>query len=83
MKKKSTPPEGKASERSIRYTLNTVKRAMRSPEVKPGQLLKLLDYRDALLRELATVTAEKKKREAEEVKARIAELKAADVQART
>jgi hypothetical protein len=41
---------------------------MRSPGVKPSQLLKLLDYRDALLAELEAVVAEKKKREAEEIK---------------
>lgn len=78
MKRKTTPPEGKASERSIRYTLNTVKRAMRGLDVGPGQLIKFLAYRDKLLAELAAVTAEKKKQEAEEVKevkARIAEIK--------
>jgi len=83
MSKKTTPPEGKASERSIRYTLNSVKRAMRSPDVTPKQLLKLLDYRDALLTELKAVTAEKQKREAEQIQARIAEIKATKVQAQS
>jgi len=78
MKKKTTPPEGKASERSIRYTLNTVKRAMRSPEITPKQLLNLLEYRNTLLVELQAVTVEKnKQREAEQIKTRLAELKSA------
>jgi hypothetical protein len=49
------PPIGRLSERSIRSTLNCVKRQLRAKDLKPSQALKLLNHQERLMKELREV----------------------------
>lgn len=56
---KTKPLLGRLSERSIRSTLNAIKRKLRDPGTNTKQMLQLLGHQERLQAELKTVAAEK------------------------
>jgi hypothetical protein len=74
---KAKPLPGRLSERSIRATLNAIKRKLRDPGINTKQMLQLLGHQERLQRELASVAAGKAKQiEADKIRAQLAELEA-------
>lgn len=65
------PLSGRLSERSIRSTLNVIRKKLRDPEISIKQTLQLLAYQEKLRTELKAVSSEKEKAQ---IKAQLAQL---------